>query len=123
MRQLLPKAMAADADPNFDACSIKPSNPGAQGRGLTVRGREVVTFNTSVGFLITFVYGVHARQVVGAPGWVDSENFDLDGKPAQDGMPNQTQIKTMIKKLLADRFQLKYHLEKRELSVYAIQVG
>ncbi len=118
-----PKAMAADADPEFDACSIKPSNPGAQGRGLTVRGREVVTINTSVGFLITFVYGVHARQVVGAPGWVDSENFDLDGKPAQDGMPNQNQIKTMIKKLLADRFQLKYHLEKRELSVYAIQVG
>jgi uncharacterized protein (TIGR03435 family) len=118
-----PKAMAADADPEFDACSIKPSAPGAQGRGLTVRGREIVTINTPVEFLITFVYGVHARQVVGGPAWLGTENYDLDGKPAQDGMPNQTQIKTMIKKLLADRFQLKYHLEKRELPVYAIQVG
>jgi uncharacterized protein (TIGR03435 family) len=118
-----PKAMAADADPEFDACSIKPSKPGQQGRGLTVRGREIVTINTPVSFLVTFVYGVHAQQLVGAPAWTDAENYDLDGKPAQEGMPNQKQIKIMIQKLLADRFQLKFHREKRELSVYAIQVG
>ena len=118
-----PKSMAPDADPEFDVCSIKPSNPGAQGRGLTVRGREIVTINTSTNFLMTFVYGVHTKQIVGAPAWFDSENYDVDGKPAQDGMPNQNQIKIMIRKLLADRFQLKFHREQRELSVYAIQVG
>ena len=104
-----PKSMAPDADPEFDVCSIKPSNPGAQGRGLTVRGREIVTINTSTNFLMTFVYGVHTKQIVGAPGWFDSENYDIDGKPAQDGMPNQNQIKIMIRKLLGDRFQLKFH--------------
>jgi uncharacterized protein (TIGR03435 family) len=118
-----PKAMASDADPEFDACSIKPSAPGQQGRGLTVRGREIVTINTPVSFLITFVYGVSAQQIVGAPAWLDSESFDLNGKPAQDGMPNQKQMKIMIQKLLADRFQLKFHREKKELPVYAIQVG
>ena len=118
-----PKSMAADADPEFDVCSIKPSDPAARGRGLTVRGREVVSINTPAKFLTAFVYGVHANQVVGAPSWFDSENYDLDGKPAQDGMPTETQIKIMIRKLLADRFQLKFHREQRELSVYAIQVG
>jgi uncharacterized protein (TIGR03435 family) len=118
-----PKAMAADADPEFDACSIKPSPAAQQGRGLTVRGREIVTINTPVSFLMTFVYGVSAKQIVGAPAWLDSENYDLNGKPAQDGMPNQKQMKIMIQKLLADRFQLKFHREKKELSVYAIQVG
>jgi len=118
-----PKAMAADADPEFDACSIKPSAPGQIGRGLTVRGREIITINTPVSFLITFVYGISAKQIVGAPSWLDSESFDLNGKPAQDGMPNQKQMKTMIQKLLADRFQLKFHREKKDLSVYAIQVG
>jgi uncharacterized protein (TIGR03435 family) len=118
-----PKAMAADADPEFDACSIKPSAPGQQGRGLTVQGREIVTFNTPVNFLLTFVYGVHARQIIGLPGWADTDNFNLNGKPAQEGLPNQKQIKIMIQKLLADRFQLKFHREKRELSVWAIQVG
>jgi uncharacterized protein (TIGR03435 family) len=118
-----PKAMAADADPEFDTCSIKPSAPGQQGRGLTVRGREIVTINTTVSFLVAFVYGAHPRQVVGAPAWTETDGFDLVGKPSQDGMPNQKQIKIMIQKLLADRFQLKFHREKRELSVWAIQVG
>ena len=118
-----PKSMAADADPEFDVCSIKPSDPAARGRGLTVRGREVVSINTPAKFLTAFVYGVHANQVVGAPSWFDSENYDLDGKPAQDGMPTENQIKIMIRKLLADRFQLKFHRKQRELSVYAIQVG
>jgi uncharacterized protein (TIGR03435 family) len=118
-----PKAMAADADPEFDAMSIKPSAPGAQGRGLTVRGRQILTINTPASFIISFIYGVHSHQIVGAPGWADTENYDMVGTPAQEGTPNQTQLKTMFKKLLADRFQLKFHMEKRELSVYAIQVG
>jgi uncharacterized protein (TIGR03435 family) len=118
-----PKAMAANADPEFDACSIKPSNPGQQGRGLTVRGREIVSFNTPVSFLVTFVYGVSVRQIVGAPAWFDTESYDLDGKPAQEGMPNQKQMKIMIQKLLADRFQLKFHREKREMSAYVIELG
>ena len=118
-----PKAMAADVDPEFDVCSIKPSNPGQQGRGLTVRGREVVTINTPAKFLMTFVYGVHSNQIVGAPTWFENENYDLNGKPAQEGFPNQNQIKIMIRKVLADRFQLKFHREQRELAAYVIQVG
>jgi uncharacterized protein (TIGR03435 family) len=118
----LPKAMASD-DPEFEVCSIKPSNPSAQGRGLTMRGREVVTINTPGKFLMGFVYGVHDHQIVGAPAWFDSETYDLDGKPAPEGLPNQNQIKIMIRKVLADRFQLKFHREQRELSVYAIEAG
>jgi len=32
-------------------------------------------------------------------------------------------MKMMIQKLLADRFQLKFHFEKKELSVYAITIA
>jgi len=32
-------------------------------------------------------------------------------------------MKMMIQKLLADRFQLKFHFEKRELPVYAIRIA
>jgi uncharacterized protein (TIGR03435 family) len=116
-----PKAMAADADPEFDACSIKPSNPGQQGRGLSVRGREIVSINTPVTFLMTFVYGVSAKQIVGGPAWMETESYDLDGKPVQDGLPKQ--LKMMIQKLLADRFQLKFHRERRDLNTHAIQLG
>ena len=112
-----------DPNPEFDACSIKPSDPGQQGRGLTVRGREVVTINTPVSFLMTFVYDVSAKQIVGGPSWMDSDAFNLDGKPSAEGIPNQKQMKIMIQKVLADRFQLKFHKEKREMSAYVIQTG
>jgi len=37
--------------------------------------------------------------------------------------PACAQQQEMLQKLLADRFQLKFHHDKRELSVYAIQIG
>jgi uncharacterized protein (TIGR03435 family) len=40
-----------------------------------------------------------------------------------EGQPNNRQTRALIQKLLADRFSLKFHREKRELSVYAIVVG
>ena len=40
--------MAANARPVFEVATIKPSNPGAQGKGYTVRGRQVLTLNTSL---------------------------------------------------------------------------
>jgi uncharacterized protein (TIGR03435 family) len=117
-----PKPMT-NASPAFDAASIKPSKPEQQGKGFTVRGREFLTFNTSVVDLITFAYGLHARQITGGPAWLEAEKYDLDGKPEGEGQPNDKQWKIMIQKLLADRCKLTFHHEQKELSVYAITVG
>ena len=117
------KPMPADADPVFEVATIKPSKPGTQGRGFLVRGRQFSTINTSLSALITFAYGLHARQITGAPAWVESDKYDLTAKPDGEGQPNDKQWKTMVQKLLADRFQLTFHREKKELSVYAIVVG
>jgi uncharacterized protein (TIGR03435 family) len=118
-----PVPMPKDAVPVFEVATIKPSQPGAQGRGLTMRGRNVVTINTPVSFLMSFAYGVHPRQVVGGPSWLESENFDITGQPDIQGVPNEQQIRRMVEKLLVDRLKLTFHREKRELSVYALTVG
>jgi uncharacterized protein (TIGR03435 family) len=118
-----PKPMPANADPEFAAASIKPSDPSKQGRVLTLRGSECITVNTPLSFLITFAYGIHARQLVGGPAWMDSDRYDLDAKLSDQGMPNTQQLKVMIQKLIADRFQLAFHRDKRELSVYALTAG
>ncbi len=88
-----------------------------------MRGRNVVTINTPVSFLMSFAYGVHPRQVVGGPSWLESENFDITGQPDIQGVPNEQQIRRMVEKLLVDRLKLTFHREKRELSVYALTVG
>ena len=117
------KPMAADANPVFEVATIKPSRPDAQGKAFQIRGREFFTFNTSLADVITFAYGLHPRQITGAPAWVETEKYDLNAKPDGEGQPNQNQWKVMVQKLLADRFKLTFHHDKKELSVYAIVVG
>jgi uncharacterized protein (TIGR03435 family) len=68
-------------------------------------------------------YDIHAKQIVNAPEWVQSDKYDVTGKPDVPGLPSVTQIKTMLQKLMADRFQLKFHREKKELSAYVISVS
>jgi uncharacterized protein (TIGR03435 family) len=118
-----PKAMAADASPSFDVASIKPSQPDRPGKAFTVRGRQFATINTTLTDLISFAYGIHAKQIAGAPAWVDTEKYDLTAQPEGDGQPNERQWKVMIQQLLADRFKLAFHRDMKELSVYAITVG
>jgi len=77
----------------------------------------------SVGNLIQFAYGIHPRQLVRATDWIDKDRYDVLGKPDVEGQPNNRQTQALIQKLLADRFSLKFHREKRELSVYEIVVG
>jgi uncharacterized protein (TIGR03435 family) len=115
--------MPADADPVFEVATIKPTKPGEERKAFMVRGRQFSTINTSAAELITFAYGIHAKQIVGAPPWLESDKFDLLAKPDGEGQPNDKQWKTMLQKLLADRFQLKFHRDKKELSVYAIVVA
>jgi uncharacterized protein (TIGR03435 family) len=116
------KPMRADIDPAFEVATIKPSNPEIQGKGIRVNGVNFSTVNTSVVDLISFAYGVHARQISGGPAWFTSDRFDIAAKPDGEGQPNDRQLKIMVQKLLAERFQLKFHKEQKELSVYAITV-
>lgn len=118
-----PRAMAADAPAVFEVATIKPSNPDTPGKIFTVKGRQVITINTTVGDLISFSYGVHAKQVVGAPSWVETDKYDVTGQPEAQGLPNQVQLKAMVQKLLTDRMGLVVHRESRVLPVYALVPG
>jgi len=118
-----PKPMAADAKPGFEVATIKPSDPARQGKVFTMRGQEVITINTTLSDLITMAHDLHRQQISGGPTWFESDKFDITGKPEVPGQPNVAQLKMMIQKLLVDRFQLKFHTEKKELSAYAITVA
>ena len=52
---------------------------------------------------------------------MDADRFDIAAK-AED-KADMEQVAEMIKSLLAERFQLKFHHETRELPVYALLVG
>jgi uncharacterized protein (TIGR03435 family) len=115
--------MAADANPSFEVATIKPSKPEQLGKGFQVRGDHFMTRNTTLTDLITFAYGVQQKQVVGQAEWMDKDKWDIEAQPDVPGAPNKNQVMTMVKKLLADRFELKFHEDKKELSAYVLTMS
>jgi uncharacterized protein (TIGR03435 family) len=118
-----PKRMAPDANPAFEVATIKPSDPAHPQQIITLRGAEVITTNVTVHALINLAYWLHPKQIAGGPAWTDTEKFDMAGKPDAPGQPDVDQMKMMIQKLLTDRFQLKFHFEKRQIPVYAVRLA
>lgn len=118
-----PLRMDPNAKPSFEVATIKPSDPKERGQIVTLRGTEIITTNETVRDLINLAYWVHPKQVTGGPAWMESDKWDMAGKPDAPGQPNVDQMKGMIQKLLADRFALKFHWEKRDLPAYAIQIA
>ena len=75
--------------------------------------------------LIVFAYQLAQYQLVGGPGWLNSENFDIIAKMDGDPQPAAPgagidPMQLALQGLLADRFKLKAHRETREMDIYAL---
>lgn len=116
------KPMAASAHPSFEVATINPSKPDDQSAGFHLDGKNVFAENETMNDLISFVYGVHVKQIVDAPSWFGSERFDIKGFADVEGEPNITQYREMMKKLLADRFHLQFEKQKREMACFVLTV-
>jgi len=131
----------APAPLTFEVASIKPSTPDAQGSGIQfMPGGGLRMTNIALKQMITFAYGVQDFQVLGGPGWITSERYDLLAKPdtsadAGDAPINvgkmtdeqfktaQERTRARLQPLLAERFQLAIHRETKEQPVYALVVA
>ena len=118
----VPKPMAADANPAFEVATIKLSRPDDQRLPtIQIQNRRLLTWNKSVMNLITYAYSINANEVVNGPAWLDTK-YDIVAQPGGEGQPSQQQWHIMVQKLLAERFKLSYHRDKKEVSIYALTV-
>jgi uncharacterized protein (TIGR03435 family) len=115
--------MAADANPKFEVVTIKPTAAGVLEKYFRVYGRRFTTQDTSVADLMEVAYGVDPQQILGAPGWVREEKFDVVGVPDGVGEPNGAQWTGMVQKMLVERIGLRFHRAKKEMLAYVISVG
>ena len=118
------KSMPADADPTFDVATIKPNDSG----GLSIQmlrwdENDFETRNSCVADLIGFAYEVQEKQIIGGPAWMTHDRFDILAKPDIQGVPTPTQMRSLVRKLLADRFRLTFHRDKREMPAYVLTVA
>ena len=118
------KMMAVNAHPEFEVATVKPSDPKNGSKGFrSGDGRRINCDNETVADIVEFVFGVHAKQIVGAPQWFFDERWDVDGYPDVPGEPDYKQMQGMYRKLLEERFGLKMHRETRTMGAYVLTVA
>ena len=106
-------------EPSFDVASVKVNTSGDPISRLAApagTGRLEVT-NAQVRLLILNAYGIPDFQLVGGPSWIDSMHVDVTGIAAATA--TRDDISRMTRTLLADRFNLVVHRDKREMPVYS----
>jgi bla regulator protein blaR1 len=119
--------------PEFEVATIKPSSPNDV-HGATFSftpGEGVNVTNGAVKGLVEMAYDVRDFQILGGPGWVNSDLFNIVAKSASDAAGTSTsnssasiqETRLRLQALLAQRFQLKIRRETKELPVYVLEVG
>jgi len=109
--------LAAQSPLSFEVATIKPSGPGSSFFQQPSPDRFVRP-NTTLTALLLYAYDVSEFQVQGGPEWMGTARFAVEGKA--EGEPTAGQMQSMVKQLLADRFNLRVHTETRDLPRYAL---
>ena len=119
---LLSAVTFGQAPPAFEVASIRPSSEQVTqvSAGLRVAGSQVRVTGMSLKDYIGMAYGVKPQQIEG-PDWLGQARFDLAATIPADG--SAAQLEGMLQSLLADRFKMTMHREKKEFPVYALGVA
>ncbi len=122
---LIAGAVLAQAPPQFDVATIKPTVPQTDGRTQTRMSSDTDTgrlnyTNVNLKEIIGRAHKVQLYQISGS-GWIDTERFDIVAQfpphPPADRLP------LMLQSLLVNRFKLTTHRETKELPIYALALA
>jgi len=113
---------AAQSQHAFDVVSIHRNLNGGDTRTDFMRGRLTMN-NASLRTLIRTAYDLQNYQFVGGPSWLDSDTYDVSAVTADRAEVSQDEYRALVRRMLADRFQLKVHWETRQGDVYTLAVA
>src|SRR5690348_8234319 len=107
-------ASAQTVAATFEVASVKPAAPCcAPGQWRESKaGDDRIDFRyVTLRYCVAFAYGLKEYQVSG-PAWIAEARYDIVAKgPAGTG---HDQLPAMVQTLLAERFRLELHREKKE---------
>jgi uncharacterized protein (TIGR03435 family) len=104
--------------------TIKPVPIDAKaGRYIIMQGtHRFVEKDYTLKLLIAAAYNLNPRAISGGPDWIESDHYDILAVTPGELRPTHDQQMSMLRTLLADRFQLTFHREQKEFSIYALEV-
>jgi uncharacterized protein (TIGR03435 family) len=121
------ETIPAQPSESFEVASVKPSRPGT----LFNSKLDPALFTCSANSLLVLILGtypdVSASRIAGGPAWLNTDYWDVVAK-LPPNMPTiekelNRKAELMLQTLLADRFRLQTHREKRNQQVYALVVA
>jgi uncharacterized protein (TIGR03435 family) len=121
--------LAQEKDATFEVASVKANKSGdTNGNLRLLPGGRVNASNMPVRPIITFAYQLAQYQLIGGPGWLSSDRYDLVAKMEQDvalatiipGASTPSPMQVALRNLLEERFKLKVHHETRDMDIYAL---
>jgi uncharacterized protein (TIGR03435 family) len=122
---VLGATLAAQQAPiSFEVASIKPDQ--SEDRGSSSQnsspGGRFVAINVSPKMLLIRTFGVVAAQIEG-PEWLDADRYDVTAKADTSKELTPDELRPVLRKLLEDRFALRYHRETKTLPAYSLAVA
>jgi uncharacterized protein (TIGR03435 family) len=121
--ELTPNAAVQGAVPArqvFEVASVRRNTSGSErSRGPIVQpGNRLLAENVMARSIITTAYGLRWEQVVGGPGWLDTEHWDIEARAAETATVED--VRAMLRTLLAERFGLVARRETRQQDIYRL---
>ena len=107
-------------EPEFEVASVKRNTSGDHRSSTHTSKGEVIMRNVPLKQCIERAYDIKDYALSG-PDWLTSERYDIVAKPPSNTQVEQLQL--MLRRLLAERFQLKVHRESKVVSAYALVAG
>jgi bla regulator protein BlaR1 len=135
----------------LDEASVRPSTSTGDHRSVLAEANKFSATGATVNSLISMAYGVQEYQLIGGPDWMNTDRFDVDATwkgpsaseeklmtvttdtppPLGSAPPPEAisirlgsgRVRTSVQALLADKFNLKFRRETRDLPVYDLVVA
>jgi len=108
----------------FDVASVRASNPDSPASNSldTDHSGSLHTENYPLREIILLAYDLRDFELLDAPGWIDTARYDILAK-TDAGKTGDDPFRERIRSLLASRFALRAHQEKKELTSYALTIA
>jgi uncharacterized protein (TIGR03435 family) len=89
--------------------------------GITAAGGRFNALRVTVRSLIIRAFGVEGRHLFGGPAWLNSDKFDITA--TANSKATFAEMNVMLQALLAERFLLRTHIDKRQTDMQVLTVA
>ena len=125
------KRLPPPPPPKFEVAVVKPSPPDAlQPRAQLLPTGQVNGSGIPLNLILTLAWDLPNRpdqKYVYGPDWIETTRWDVTARafaninPENQAQLDEDNIRLMLRSLIVERFQMKYHMEDRPMPAYTIR--